>query len=181
MTHSLTFDTLYTRYQPVVRRRLQALLRRYPNEVEDAVQETFVKAWRALDRVDPDSNVQAWMLSIATNAALDLMRSPRFRQWQSLDSGWENEDGVEQPLASLLADSHDGFAALETSETMTHLFRCLPWHYRTVLLLAAQGYNLNELVATLHLRVSTVKSLLFRARQAAQEHLHTCELCAGGD
>src|SRR5436305_9274326 len=78
MTQSLTFETLYGRYQPLVRRRLQALLTRYPSEVEDAVQETFVKAWRALDRVDPDSNVQAWMMRIATNTALDLVRSPRF-------------------------------------------------------------------------------------------------------
>ncbi len=180
MTQSLTFETLYARYQPLVRRRLQALLTCYPNEVEDAVQDTFVKAWRALDRVDPDSNVQAWMMRIATNTALDLMRSPRFKRCQSLDSGWENDNGVEQPLAHLLPDRHDWFEALETSETMTHLFRCLPLHYQTVLLLTSQGYNTHELAAILHLKMSTVKSLLFRARQAAQEHWHTCELCAGG-
>src|SRR5438874_160407 len=109
MTQSLTFETLYTRYQPVVRRRLQSLLVRYPNEVEDAVQETFLKAWRALNQVDPDSNVQAWVMRIATNTALDLVRSPRFKRCQSLDMGWENDNGVEQPLASLLADCHDCF------------------------------------------------------------------------
>ena len=67
MNQSLSFDALYVQYAPLVRRRLHALLARYPDEIEDALQDTFVKVWRSLAKIEPDSHIQAWILRIATN------------------------------------------------------------------------------------------------------------------
>src|ERR1700680_3528123 len=99
MTDTPTFETLYVQYAPVVRRRLHALLARYPDEIEDALQETFVKVWRSLAKIEPDSHIQAWILRIATNTALDAVRARKCKPCQSLDLVSRNENESEHTLA----------------------------------------------------------------------------------
>src|SRR5699024_10937306 len=49
------------------------------SEAEDAVQETMVRAWRALDRFEGRSSLRSWLYKIATNICVDMVRSPQRR------------------------------------------------------------------------------------------------------
>ncbi len=167
MNQPLSFDALYVQYVPLVRRRVQCLLARYPDEIEDAVQDTFVKVWRSLERVTSDWNMTAWILRIATNTALDVLKSPRIRRCHSLDALPVTEYGSEQTLADRLPDSVDCFQAVELHETLEYLRRHLPIHYLNALALSMQGYNVNDIANRFHMSNGAVKTLLHRAHLAA--------------
>jgi RNA polymerase sigma-70 factor (ECF subfamily) len=167
MTDTVNFETLYERFRPLVRRRLQSLLARYPDEIEDALQDTFVKVWRSLAKIEPDSQVQAWILRIATNTALDVVRARKRKPCQSLDLVSRNEHNSEQTLADMLPDSVDCFQAVELQETLAYLRRHLPIHYLNALALSMQGYNVNEIANRFHMSNGAVKNLLHRAHSAA--------------
>ncbi len=65
-----------TSYQPVVY-RAACLILRDPAAAEDVAQETFLRALRAADRIDPGTNVGPWLYRIAVNVALNQLRSRR--------------------------------------------------------------------------------------------------------
>jgi RNA polymerase sigma-70 factor, ECF subfamily len=167
MTDTLSFETLYERFKPLVRRRLVSLLARYPDEIEDALQETFVKVWRSLAKIEPDAQVQAWILRIATNTALDVVRVRKRKECQSLDLAHANENNSEQTLAEMLPDSVDRFQAVELQEMLAHLRRHLPVHYLNALALSMQGYTAHDIATRFHMTSSAVRTLLHRAHHAA--------------
>jgi RNA polymerase sigma-70 factor (ECF subfamily) len=165
MTQSLTFDALYTRYQPVVRRRLQTLLRRYPEEVEDVQQETFIKVWRALAQVQPQSNVRAWIVRIATNTAIDRLRTLQLKTCQSLEQAWASSDG--DPLPSdyyELASPVDWYALYDEWDALQARVKELPPRYQRAIALLAAGYSPQEVAHTMHLTPTVCKTVLNRAR-----------------
>jgi RNA polymerase sigma-70 factor (ECF subfamily) len=168
MNESLSFDTLYVQYAPLVRRRVRSLLARYPGEIEDVVQDTFVKVWRSLSRVTPDWNMTAWILRIATNTALDVLKSPRIQRCQSLDRVSRNEYGSEHTLADMLPETQDHFQAVELQETLEYLRRHLPASSLNALALAAQGYEISEMATLFHVSRGRVKNLLCQVRAAAR-------------
>src|SRR5712691_9751254 len=167
MTDTPPFDALYVQYAPLARRRLHCLLARYPDEIEDALQDTFVKVWRSLAKIEPDSNLQAWILRIATNTALDVVRARKRKACQSLDLAHVHENESEQTLAEMLPDTGDCFQGVELQETLAHLRRHVPVHYLNVLALSLQGYSTSDIAKRLHTTCGAVNTLLHRARNAA--------------
>jgi RNA polymerase sigma-70 factor (ECF subfamily) len=167
MTDTPTFDALYVQYAPLVRRRLHSLLARYPDEIEDALQDTFVKVWRSMAQIEPDAHVQAWILRIATNTALDIVRVRKRKLCHSLDLAYRNEHESEQTLADMLPDTVDCFQAVELQETLAHLRRHLPVHYLNALALSMQGYSTSEIAKHFHMTCGAVNTLLHRAHSAA--------------
>src|SRR5579859_1762110 len=65
-----------------------------PFEAEDAVQETFLRAWRAYDRFEGRSALRSWLYRIATNVCMDLLSS-RARRARPMDMGPAGEPVVE--------------------------------------------------------------------------------------
>jgi DNA-directed RNA polymerase specialized sigma24 family protein len=74
----LSFDEIHEAYRPKIRRYLARMVGE--DEAEDLTQEVFVKIHRALNGFKGDSKLSTWIYRIATNAALDKLRSPSFQR-----------------------------------------------------------------------------------------------------
>ena len=130
---------------------------------EDAVQETFLRAWRGRAQFEPGTNARAWLLRILVNFLRKRWhQSARQPAVVSLDEHAErHEIAAPARAASSPADS-DVFAALET----------LPADQRSVLVLnVVEGFACREIAAMLEVPIGTVMSRLGRARATLRDLL----------
>ena len=132
-------------------------------DAEDAVQETFLKAYTALPGFRGESKLSVWLYRIASNVCTDALR--RRRETVSLSA--ETEDGErEVEIADL---RFDPAAAAEKNALRTAVreaMNALPDASRRVLLLRELGgLSYDEIARTLEIDVGTVKSRIFRGRK----------------
>ena len=154
--------------------RMLAVVRRFlgsEEDAQDAVQEAFLSAFKALDRFEGQSRLGTWLHRIAVNAALMKLRSRKSRP---------NEQSADDLLPKFLEDGHQaapasewrngGLAALEKAETRDLVRRSideLPESYRIVLLLRdIEEKDTEETAQLLGMTPNAVKTRLHRARQA---------------
>ncbi len=169
------FEALMRRYHGALGRMLHAMVRN-PQDAEDLLQETFLRAYRYLHRFDPDRPFGPWLMCIGANLARNHLRRLRSRPEVSLEDG--GEEGERAFEGSWLADPR-GAQELDHREllarTRTALAR-LPEDLRAVLemrLLGEMSYK--EIAAALGIPIGTVMSRLNRARQRIQAELaDTC-------
>lgn len=160
------FLVLVERYQRPVASVVARLLDD-PRDIEEAVQDTFVQAWRHREAFRAEAAVFTWLYRIATNVALMRLRR-RSRTTVSLD------------LPSLagepaLADDH----LAEQAERLTLIddvrtaLAALPEQQRLVVMLRdVEGYGNADVADLLGLPVTTVKALLHRGRAQLRRRLH---------
>lgn len=140
----------YAVYQPMIT-RLCGRLMEHPADAEDAAQNTFVRAFRALPHFRGECSLKTWLYRIACNVCLDALRVRR-RMPAPL------RDDVAAPTPDL---SRDDRLAVHQA------LRRLPSDQRAVLALYYwENMTCEEIGAILQLRVSAVKMRLFRARSA---------------
>ena len=161
-------------------------------EAEDAVQETFIRAWRAYDRFEGRSALKSWLYRIATNVCFDML-SGRERRARPMDLGPAQEP-VESNLNTLpevtwiepMPDSLVGSAAGDPAEiAVAHetirlafvaALQHLPPRQRAVLILCeVLRWKANEVAELLDTSVASVNSALQRARAT----LETRDLTTG--
>jgi RNA polymerase sigma-70 factor (ECF subfamily) len=148
---------IYTDYYP----RIVAYLRRIVGDLdaEDAAQETFVKAGRALDSFRGESSLSTWIYRIATNTARDTLRRPGRAQDGLPDDTEADVPADDVPPIDQLLIRRD------MNECIRGLVDDLPGNYRTVLTLSdLEGFTNAEIAAILGLSLDTVKIRLHRAR-----------------
>jgi RNA polymerase sigma-70 factor (ECF subfamily) len=140
---------------------------------EDVTQETFLRAWRALDtfRSEAGEGLRTWLLRIAANRALDLLRAQARRPADSLDdrlddqdTTWEPETADESPIDFALRG--DLAARLEHA-----LGRIHPDQRLVIILSDVQGMPYDEIAAIAGVPVGTVKSRINRGRARLRELL----------
>ena len=125
---------------------------------EDAVQETFFKAWKGIDRFRADSSENTWLTRIAVNTCKDLRKSAWVR----------NTDRSVTP--DLLPEGSVPFD--ERDDTVTRAVLSLPPKLKDVTLLHwYQGMTLDEIVRVLRLPRSTVNYRLKKAKAMLKEQL----------
>ncbi len=157
------FAHLVERYQRPVYNMAYRMLGN-PNDAEDAAQEAFLKAYRALGAYDPGRKFSTWLLSITANHCIDRLRRKKL-QVVSLD-------GL-PPWRQLAAETVDPVRNVVRSERgvqIRALLQHLPEEYRLVLVLRYWhdlGYA--EIAETTGESVSAVKSRLHRARRRLAE------------
>lgn len=148
------------------------------DEAEDAVQETFLRAWRARDSFDRGSLVRAWLYKIATNVCLDLIRRSA-RRLTSMESIREVPWITPYPdrlLDEIAPPDDEPEAVVVTRETIELAFlaalQVLPPRQRATLIARdVLGWPATETASALDTTVASVNSALQRARATLQAHL----------
>ena len=145
-------------------------LLRSDQDAEDAVQEAFVSAARAIDGFAGGSKVSTWLHRIVINTALMKLRTRRRRREESIDDLLPHFDAEGRHVSPVAAWETPSDVLLERRETRAMVRRCidrLPERYRTVLLLRdIEELDTQESADLLGTTPNTVKIRLHRARQA---------------
>jgi RNA polymerase sigma-70 factor (ECF subfamily) len=165
------FDLLVLRYQHKVV-KLVARLLRDPAEAEDVAQEAFVKAYRALGSFRGDSAFYTWLYRIAVNTARNSIAS---RQRRPLDYEADLSESEQTAVASRMRHTDTPEANLLSEEIRTTVNRAveqLPEDLRTAIILReVEGLSYEEIAAAMDCPVGTVRSRIFRAREAIDRDL----------
>jgi len=165
------FDALVLKYQ----HKILMLVRRYvrdPSEAEDVVQDAFIKAYRALPAFRGDSAFYTWMYRIAINTAKNALVAAGRRP---LTFDVEAQDAAGAEFRSRLRDTDTPERLLLTEEIRSTVNRAidgLPEDLRTAIVLRElEGFSYEEIASTMECPVGTVRSRIFRAREAIDRHL----------
>jgi RNA polymerase sigma-70 factor (ECF subfamily) len=165
------FDALFARHAPAVRRHLARTLRD-EGAADDLMQEAFLRVWLHADGWQGRGAVTGWLFRIATNLALNHLRSARRRPQQPLeDSVMTGDEGLERTMASWLTDpaSPDPETLYEQAERRERLHRLiddLPEEKREVVRLVHEAeLEPFEVAALLGLPEGTIRSRLHYARK----------------
>ncbi len=158
------FGNLYYEYYPKIINYISRLTRN--NEVEDLAQEVFIKIAGSLADFRGQSKISTWIYKIATNTALDRMRSPDFKRMYQITAD-ENLSPVGSPEWHV-----DGGLPVDEQLIDTEMNQCirnniddLPEKYRAVLVLSElQELKNQEIAEILDTSLDSVKIRLHRAR-----------------
>jgi len=139
-------------------KRFCTLQLRDPFQAEDAAQDTFVKAWKALDTFRNESSQKTWLMHIAVNTCRDYQRTGWFRH---MDRRIVPEDLPEQSREDEVPDGE-----------VTEAIRSLPSKLRTMILLRYyEGLSLKETAAAAGISLATAKRQISKANQLLHERL----------
>ena len=144
-----------------------------PQEAEDVLQETFISAFRALDRFQGRSQLSTWLYRITYNAALMRLRKRRVPV-ESLDAPRETEDGELMPrqLVDWTTLPDDLLLSKEFRGMLDAALGSLPESLRSVFVLRdIEGLSTAETAVVLGLTETNTKVRLHRARLALRERL----------
>jgi RNA polymerase sigma-70 factor (ECF subfamily) len=158
------FDELVRRYTSIVYRILYKILR-HDEDTQDALQDTFVSAYRALPRFRQDARFSTWLYRIATNAALMKARARR-TNLVSLDHPTEDPDAQNAwELPDWSATPDEEIMTSETRRIMEEAIQALPPEQRAAFVLHdIQDLSSAETAQAMGITVSAVNSRLHRAR-----------------
>lgn len=164
------FDLLVLKYQG----RIGSLVSRYVSdsaEVEDVTQEAFIKAFRALDKFRGDSAFYTWLYRIAANAAKNHLVARGRRP--SSDATIEDAELFDQGGALMEEGTPEEVAmGEELARVVEEALASLPDELRAALTLREfEGLSYDDIAAVLECPVGTVRSRIFRAREAIDERI----------
>src|SRR5450830_858792 len=164
------FELLVLKYQRRVA-RLVARMVRDSDLVDDVVQETFIRAYRALHQFRGEAQFYTWLYRIAVNTAkkalVDLRRNPVMNE--SALRGRDDDDETSPVSNELSSDEtpETVLAAKEIGEAVNSAMEALPEDLRqAVTLREIEGLSYDEIAEVMNCPIGTVRSRIFRAREA---------------
>lgn len=166
------FELLVDKYQ----RRLGRLLSRFirdPSEVEDVMQEAFIKAYRALPGFRGDSAFYTWLYRIGINTAKNYLAAMGRRAPTSTDVEANEAEGHEDgERLRDLNTPENLLLSREIADTVNSTIDSLPEELRTAIQLREiEGMSYEEIAGIMNCPIGTVRSRIFRAREAIAERL----------
>jgi RNA polymerase sigma-70 factor (ECF subfamily) len=166
------FELLVEKYQ----RKLARLLSRFirdPAEVEDVTQEAFIKAYRALPAFRGDSAFYTWLYRIGINTAKNYLMAMGRRAPTSTEVEADEAEGFEE--GEQLRDINTPESVLlsnEIAQTVNATIEGLPEELRRAIQMREiEGLSYEDIAQAMNCPIGTVRSRIFRAREAIAEQL----------
>jgi RNA polymerase sigma-70 factor (ECF subfamily) len=166
------FELLVEKYQ----RKLARLLSRFirdPAEVEDVTQEAFIKAYRALPAFRGDSAFYTWLYRIGINTAKNYLMAMGRRAPTSTEVEADEAEGFEE--GGQLRDINTPESVLlsnEIAQTVNATIEGLPEELRRAIQMREiEGLSYEDIAQAMNCPIGTVRSRIFRAREAIAEQL----------
>ncbi len=141
-------------------------------DADDLIQETYMKAFKFMDKFEEGTNAKAWLFKILKNAYINEYRkkakSPK--KVDVADVGMvQTAENINERLN---ADLRDDIYVNEMGDEVTRALDKLPEDFRTVILLCdIEGFSYEEMSKIIDIPIGTIRSRLFRARNALKELL----------
>lgn len=165
------FNVLVLRYQSKVLKLVHRYVRD-PMEAEDVTQEAFIKAFRAIGSFRGDSAFYTWIYRIAINTAKNALVSNKRRP---VSTDIDVQDPEQGDLEARLTDGETPERLVMSEEirvTVNRAMEELPEDLRTAIVLREiDGLSYEEIAASMDCPVGTVRSRIFRAREAIDRKL----------
>ena len=166
------FELLVIKYQRKLLRLVSRLVRDQA-EAEDVVQEAFIKAYRAIPQFRGDSAFYTWLYRIGINTAKNYLVTQGRRAPTSTDSNAEEAETFDD--ADSLRDINTPESMLATKQianTVNQAMAALPEELKTAITLREiEGLSYDEISEVMDCPIGTVRSRIFRAREAIAEKL----------
>lgn len=165
------YDILVLKYQ----HKIVQLVNRFvkdPSEAQDVAQEAFLKAYRALENFRGDSAFYTWLYRIAINTAKNYLVS-RSRRFSDYEIDVKDAEQIENAPQLKGMDTPDNLLMNEQIvEVIQSAIEKLPEEMRTAIMLREfEGMSYEEIAQAMDCPVGTVRSRIFRAREAIDEKL----------
>jgi RNA polymerase sigma-70 factor (ECF subfamily) len=166
------FELLVSKYQ----RKLARLLSRFirdPTEVEDVTQEAFIKAYRALPTFRGESAFYTWLYRIGINTAKNYLVAMGRRAPTTTEFDSEEAEGFEEgeQLRDLNTPENE-MMSRQIAETVNRTLEELPEELKTAISLREiEGLSYEDIAEAMNCPIGTVRSRIFRAREAIAEKL----------
>lgn len=171
---SRAFEPLFMRHKDII---YTMLVKRScnPDDVDDMLQEAFMKAFVNIDRYNPDYDFGAWICTIAKNTFVDFNRSRRSKALNPdnnlpLDSRHTNSAQATAPTPE------ESIINAQQRAQIERYIATLPEDYRQLFIMRfVEEYTYEEIAETLQMKLGTVKTRIFRVRAMM------CKLITDGD
>jgi RNA polymerase sigma-70 factor, ECF subfamily len=134
------------------------------DDAEDAAQETFLRALRALPRFRGDATFRTWLFRIAVNVCLQWKAAARREADSRSGEPWD--EGIAPPAPDSASPERIALRHLQVMEALRSL---LPRHRAILLLRELEGWSVPEIAAALHWNEKRVRNELYKARRALAE------------
>lgn len=160
---SVAFELLVEMHRPAILAHASRILRDC-EDAQDAVQDTFLKACRAIGNFKSGRPMLPWLMRICSNCSVDIIRSRRNRS--------ENIETYEHALFDERIDVANDLETSVASDSLKAAIARLPKRYREIILMRHYRHmDVNEIAEVLGKPEGTIKSWLFRARALLRKDL----------
>jgi RNA polymerase sigma-70 factor (ECF subfamily) len=134
-------------------------------DAEDLAQETFIKLYLSLEKIEADKSFKAWLYKIATNTAYDWLR--RKRKQPALS----NIEDLEEKIESETSKNDLSYYTEQKEIISSGLDKIEPAHRSILLLYYFQDFSYGEIADILGIPINTVKTHLYRAKRSLKKKI----------
>jgi len=170
MENSISFEKLYNEYKDLV----YNLCRRYCvdcSEAEDVCHDVFLKIHKNIESFREESKISTWIYRLTINHCLNHIRRKKILSWLSIDF-LSREEKSHFDIPDHTADLESDYDKKENEALLNCALEKLPERQRTALLLNRyEDLSYQEIAEIMQCSVSSVESLIFRAKQSLTKQL----------
>lgn len=148
-----------------------------PNDADDVLMETYLKAWKAIPNFNKRSSLKTWLYRITHNCAQDFLRKRVREEWRFVKSNNESEPVIDSFEDTNQKSPSDSLESSETRDTIEKALDMLPEEHKITLLLRySDDLSYTEIAAATGVSIGTVMSRLFNGKRKLKKALKALEI-----